>query len=80
MVISIREVKIWSYSIDGRRNWSEYEVVPNLDFTNGKPKISYTSDGPSDLNKTEELVAVNGSPTGVKNSKSRLHFQKLCCK
>ena len=51
-VISIREVKIWSYSIDGRRNWSEYEVVPNLDFTNGKPKISYTSDGTSDLNKT----------------------------
>ena len=66
-VTGINEVKIWSYSVDGGRNWSEYEAVPNLNFTNAKPKVSYTTDGHGDLSKTEELVGVNGSPTGVTN-------------
>lgn len=66
-VTGINEVKIWSYSVDGGRNWSEYEAVPDLNFTNAKPKVSYTTDGHGDLSKTEELVAVNGSPTGVTN-------------
>ena len=67
-VTGINEVKIWSYSVDGGRNWSEYEAVTDLNFTNAKPKVSYTTDGHGDLSKTEELVAVNGNPTGVTNT------------
>lgn len=75
-VTGINEVKIWSYSLDNGVTWSEYETVPELDFTNAKPKVSYTTDGNGVLSKTEEVVAVNGNPTGVTNTPNKGYIFK----
>lgn len=64
----INHIKIWSYSLDNGNTWSEYEEIPNLNFINAKPKVTYTTDGHGTLSKNEEIVDINGSPEGVKDT------------